>query len=52
MTGRPIKFDWLVKTCSGRADMIVRCPGRGISVSNEELDHVFGLLYLCEIENS
>jgi hypothetical protein len=31
--------------------VIVRCPVRGISDSDEELDHVSGLLYLCEIDN-
>jgi hypothetical protein len=41
----------VTENCSGRVDVIFRCPMRGISVLDEELEHVLGLMYLCETYN-
>ena len=51
LAGRWEKSTWWTESWSRKVDLAVRYPGRGISVSNHDLDHSFGLLYLCEIGN-
>ena len=52
LAGRWEKSTWWPESWSGKADLAVRYPRRGISVSELELDHSSGLLQLCETRNS
>ena len=52
LAGRWVKSTWWPESWSEGVNFAVRYHGRGISVSNNELDHSLGLLHMCETCNS